>query len=132
MEDSIRSAGEKLLDRLVAKALENEGTTPTVLIKEVSRGDEEYDFVADDGVPRGYGQRIPRNDYDIQGDVDGAEYELQFSALRENPIRVVMSMGLVYLCGRGRTARAGGMASKAYRTTWGGTWAMAGPTKASE
>jgi hypothetical protein len=47
--------------------------------------DEEYDFVADDGVPRGYGQRIPRNDYDIQGDLsrdlEGEEYELRRQAI---------------------------------------------------
>ena len=49
--------------------------------RSVAWAEEDYDFVADDGVPRGYGQRIPRNDYDIQGDLDGEDYELRRQAI---------------------------------------------------
>ena len=83
MEDSIRSAGEKLLDRLVAKAMEKEGTTPTVLLRGMSGGRMTRITtlsltMASQGVTVNASQGMIMT---FQGELDDEDYELRRQAI---------------------------------------------------
>jgi len=74
---------QHLLDRLVAKAMEKEGTTPTVLIKEVSRGRMTRSttsslMMVSPGVTVNVSQGMIMT---FQGELDDEDYELRRQAI---------------------------------------------------